>query len=139
MPLRPFGADIMRHTMSARQTAAAPRERLAFHCIKVTMRFAGWFLLLAVAFPSAATAHGFVSFHFGVPLVAGPPVYYAPPPVYYAPPPVYYAPPPVYTYSPAAQQRACHEYQTTAMIDGKPQPVVGTACLQADGSWRTSQ
>ncbi|MDB5408709.1 MAG: hypothetical protein JWL84_3621 [Rhodospirillales bacterium] len=129
----------MRHTMTARETTAAPMERLALHGVKVAFRLTAWILLLAVSFPSTAAARGFVSFHFGVPLVVGPPVYYAPPPVYYVPPPVYYTPPPVYTYSTAAQQQACHEYQTTAMIDGKPQPVVGTACLQADGSWRTSQ
>ncbi|CAO3404611.1 MULTISPECIES: hypothetical protein [Azospirillum] len=75
-----------------------------------------------------------------------PPVvqYYAPPPVVYAPPPVqYYAPPPgtigadpagpVY-YSRSGQQ--CREYQSSAMVGGRPQPVYGTACLQSDGTWR---
>lgn len=91
-------------------------------------------LALAAAFPAAAAARGFVSFHFGVPLILGPPVYYAPPPVYYAPPPVYYAPLPIYLAPP--QQQVCHDYRTTVMIDGKAQPVIGTACLQADGTWR---
>lgn len=129
----------MRDNMTDRRTTVPPIDRLAFHCMRVAFRLAAWFLLLAVAFPSAAAARGFVSFHFGVPLVVGPPVYYAPPPVYYVPPPVYYPPPPVYTYNTTAPQQTCHEYQSTAMIDGKPQPVVGTACLQADGSWRINQ
>jgi hypothetical protein len=99
-------------------------------------------VIVAVA-PTDAAAHGFVSFHFGLPLVVGPPVYYYPPP---PPPPAYYyyyyAPPPA---NPAAgsagqsQQKACHEIQTTAVIDGKPQPVYGTACQQPDGTWRITQ
>jgi hypothetical protein len=99
--------------------------------------------LLGATWPHAAQARGFVSFHFGVgvPLVVGPPAVYYPPPVYYYPPP----PPPVfYTPAPstsaasadASSQQVCHEYQTTALIDGKPQPVFGRACLQPDGSWR---
>ena len=90
-----------------------------------------------------AEARGFVSFHFGVPLVVGPPVYYYYPPP--PPPPVYYYLPPAPAYStpPAAgssqPQQACHEYQTTAIIDGKPQPVYGRACLQPDGTWRIVQ
>ncbi len=85
--------------------------------------------VLALALPSPASARGFVSVHFGIPLVVGPPVYYVPPPIYYAPPPVYYVPPP-------PPPQVCHEYQTTATINGKPSPIVGTACLQPDGSWR---
>jgi hypothetical protein len=89
---------------------------------------------LLIASCPAADARGFVSFHFGVPLVFGPPVYLAPPPAYYVlpPPPTYTSTPP----PPPPQQRPCHEYQTTAMIDGRPQPIVGSACLQADGTWR---
>ena len=82
---------------------------------------------------------------------APPPVVYAPPPPpppvvqYYNPPPVaqYYNPPPapigvdpagpVY-YSRSGQQ--CREFQSRAMIGGRPQPIYGTACLQPDGSWR---
>lgn len=101
-------------------------------------------LLPAASFPFAAAARGFVSFGFGVPLIVGPPVYYAPPPAYYVPPPAYVAPAaPGYLSPPAAtsqpSQRACHEYQTMATIDGKAQPVIGTACQQADGTWRTNQ
>ncbi len=86
------------------------------------------------AMPRAADARGFVSFHFGVPLV-GPPVYYYPPPpvVYYYPAPAY-APP--VAAGPSQPQQTCHEYRTTAIIDGKPQTLVGTACLQPDGTWR---
>jgi surface antigen len=36
----------------------------------------------------------------------------------------------------AAPQTACHEYQTTAVIDGKTQPIWGRVCQQPDGSWR---
>jgi surface antigen len=28
------------------------------------------------------------------------------------------------------------EYQTEIVIDGQPVPAYGTACLQADGSWK---
>lgn len=73
---------------------------------------------------------------------APPPVYYAPPPpVVYAPPPVVYAPPPVAA-NPAGPAyvgrdgRQCREYQSTAMVAGRPQAVYGTACLDPDGSWR---
>ncbi len=30
----------------------------------------------------------------------------------------------------------CREYETEAIIDGKREVVVGTACRQSDGSWR---
>jgi surface antigen len=36
----------------------------------------------------------------------------------------------------APQQQPCREYQSTAVIDGRPQATFGTACLQPDGSWR---
>ncbi len=94
-------------------------------------------LAIAAAMSEAAEAHGFVSFSFGVPLVGPPVYYYPPPPVYYfPPPPPAFAPPPAAAVSPQAQPQACHEYQTTAIIDGKPQAVIGTACLQPDGTWR---
>src|SRR5229473_2476287 len=91
-----------------------------------------------LAMPSAAEARGFVSFGFGVPL-GGPPAYYAPP-TYYAPP-AYYPPASAPAYAaPAgdaqAQGQTCREYQSTTMIDGRPQPTYGTACLQPDGTWR---
>jgi len=69
-----------------------------------------------------AEARGFISFRFGVPLAFDLPVYYSAP-----------------SASSSQTQQACHEYQTTAVIDGKKQPVYGTACLQPDGSWRIGQ
>jgi surface antigen len=30
----------------------------------------------------------------------------------------------------------CREYQTTVLIDGKQERATGTACRQADGTWR---
>ena len=98
-------------------------------------------LILGAAYSTSAQARGFVSFHFGVPLVAGPPAYYYPPPVYYYPPPGYVYQPPAYVSqpAPAPPQQACHEYQTTATIDGRPQPAYGRACLQPDGTWRIVQ
>ena len=95
-------------------------------------------LILSAIFPTAVGARGFVSFHFGVPLVPAAPFYY-PPPVYYYPPPVYIYPPPVYISQSAPAQQVCHEYQTTAIIGGTPQPAYGRACLQPDGSWRIVQ
>jgi hypothetical protein len=90
-------------------------------------------LLAALALPGAAEARGFVGFGFSAPLG---PAYYPPPPAYY-PPPAYAYPPPVAS-RPAAPTSSgyCREYQATMTIDGRPQPVYGTACLQPDGSWR---
>jgi surface antigen len=34
------------------------------------------------------------------------------------------------------QGQYCREYQTTVVIDGRPQSGHGTACRQPDGSWR---
>ncbi len=78
--------------------------------------------------------------------------YYAPPPVvmYPAPPVVVYEPPPRVVYAPSpyvaadpagpmyrsGDGRQCREYQSTVMIGGRPQSSYGTACLQADGTWR---
>jgi hypothetical protein len=117
-------------------------------------------VLTAAAFlPSQASARTHIGFgfNFGVPVYPPPPpIVYAPPPVYYVPPPpVYYVPPPpvVYTSPPAVYAppppasyapppaaptagQYCREYQSTTVIDGKPQPMYGTACLQPDGSWR---
>jgi hypothetical protein len=95
-------------------------------------------LMLSAICPGVAEARGFVSFHFGVPLFVGPPVYY-PPPVYYYPPPVYIYQPPVYISQSTQAPQACHEYQTTAIIGGTPQPVYGRVCLQPDGTWRIVQ
>jgi hypothetical protein len=104
--------------------------------------------------PALARSSVHIGLGFGFPIYPPPPpVIYAPPPYYYGPPPppvVYgpppyaYAPPPppppVYAappadYAPPPGQQ-CREYQTTTIIGGKPEPTVGTACLQADGTWR---
>lgn len=43
---------------------------------------------------------------------------------------------PTRTYDPASSG-PCREYTVDAVIGGKREKVVGTACRQADGSWRT--
>jgi surface antigen len=43
---------------------------------------------------------------------------------------------PTRTYD-AASGGPCREYTVDAVIGGKREKVVGTACRQADGSWRT--
>jgi hypothetical protein len=57
--------------------------------------------------------------------------------IYEAPAP-YYAPAasPSGTQTAASAEKNCREYQTTATIDGKPQEIHGTACLQPDGTWQ---
>lgn len=37
------------------------------------------------------------------------------------------------------QKQYCREYQTTAKIEGKRQPLYGTVCLQPDGAWKFSK
>jgi hypothetical protein len=62
------------------------------------------------------------------------PYYYYPPPAYYPPPP-----PPVVVVQPQAAapaQQSC-KGGTWREQDGKT--VAGTACLQADGTWRMTQ
>ncbi|HEV2677757.1 MAG TPA: hypothetical protein VGV37_24715 [Aliidongia sp.] len=39
----------------------------------------------------------------------------------------------------AADDPNCRDYTGQAMIDGAPQPVVGRACRQSDGSWRIAE
>lgn len=55
-------------------------------------------------------------------------------------PPPEAAPPPPPPASPQAAKPAdepeCREYQTTVMIDGKPQKAYGKACRQPDGTWK---
>jgi hypothetical protein len=101
---------------------------------------AGTLALGAVIAAPAAHARVFVGVGFGGPVYYPPPVVYAPPPVVYAPPPVAYvappAPPPAMAPSAAPASQDCREYRSQTMIDGRPQPTVGTACLQPDGSWR---
>jgi hypothetical protein len=58
-------------------------------------------------------------------------VVYEPPVPYFPPTPAYSAPA-----TPAPAEQTCREYRTTATIDGKPQQIHGTACLQPDGTWQ---
>ncbi len=113
-------------------------------------------IALFVSLPDAAEARG----GFSVGVYGGgyypyPPHYYYRPRYYYAPPYYYYPPPqpPAVIYVPApipapsapaattssvptVSQANCREYESTTTIDGRPQKIVGTACLQPDGSWR---
>jgi len=114
-------------------------------------------LTLTALAAGAAEARGFVRFGLAVgPPIYPPPLVYAPPPVYYVPPPpivypppAYYTPPPPYAAPPPYAQAPpyaasaapvagpqCREYQSTTMINGQPQQIVGTACPQPDGTWR---
>jgi hypothetical protein len=48
-------------------------------------------------------------------------------------------PPPMVAVSSAAPtggNQYCREYTITAIVDGKPQETVGTACQEPDGRWR---
>jgi hypothetical protein len=84
---------------------------------------------------------GFFSLSFGFPIYdygyAEPYAPYPDAPAYAYPPydeaPVYEEP---YGYSPyGADRDYCREFQTTVVIDGRPERAFGTACLQPDGSW----
>ena len=78
-----------------------------------------------------------------------PAVIYAPPPVVYAPPPVVYAPPPQVVYQQPVQAvptsdiyrrpngQYCREYQTNISVQGQWQRSYGTACQDANGTWRS--
>jgi surface antigen len=48
---------------------------------------------------------------------------------------------PIKTYYPKHKRKSqgspCREYYSTAMIGGKKEQIYGTACRQADGSWKT--
>jgi hypothetical protein len=57
--------------------------------------------------------------------------------VIYPRPVPYYTPVPAYSVAtPTPADQTCREYRTTATIDGKPQELHGTACLQSDGTWQ---
>jgi surface antigen len=43
------------------------------------------------------------------------------------------------TFPQSAQGQPCREFTMTANIGGKPQETYGTACRQADGSWKIVQ
>lgn len=61
----------------------------------------GLTVLVALASPPQASAHGGVGVFVGIGVPVAPAVVYAPPPVYAYPPPVgYYPPYPYYTYGP---------------------------------------
>ncbi len=71
---------------------------------------------------------------------------YAYPPAYAYPPDYGYEPPYSYDEGPTNYQGGpydsgldngpyCREFQTTVVIDGRPQSAHGTACQQPDGSW----
>ncbi len=109
---------------------------------------------LFIALPDSAAARGgfgisvYGGGHYGyAPYYYHRPRYYYPPPYYYyyppPPPAVIYVPPPpppatqtIAPSVPTASQANCREYESTTTIDGRPQKIVGTACLQPDGSWR---
>jgi len=120
-------------------------------------------MALLVVPPEAAEARGGVSIGVGVGVYGGgygggyypyPPYYYHRPHYYYPPPYYYYPPPPpsvIYVPAPTpvpappaattnsvptASQANCREYESSSTIDGRPQKIVGTACLQPDGTWR---
>ena len=116
-------------------------------------------MALLVVAPDAAEARGGVSVGVGVGVYGGgyypyPPYYYHRPHYYYPPPYYYYPPPPpsvIYVPAPTpsppppaattssvptASQANCREYESSTTIDGRPQKIVGTACLQPNGSWR---
>lgn len=117
---------------------------------KIALLAAGAALAGMAVLAPGAEARGFVGLSLGVPL--GPPAYYYPPPppvyvypaypaypapVYAAPPAPAYAPPRAPAAAPGPQaQENCREYQSSTTIDGRPQQVYGTVCLQPDGSWR---
>lgn len=113
---------------------------------KAVLGALGLALVGVVVLAPVAEARGFVSLGIGIPFPGyyyPPPVYYVPAyyppaPAYYAQPPVVYAPssPPTSASAPSYSTSNCREYQATQNIGGTAQQVVGTACLQPDGTWR---
>jgi len=116
--------------------------------------------VMAAALPAAPAqawdhghSHGSVFFGFGGPIGYGYgyPYGYSYAPAYgypYYPPPAYgYGPAPdpnQYAYGPdqsggqgqSGGQSYCREFQTTIVVDGRPEKAHGTACLQPDGTWQ---
>jgi hypothetical protein len=82
--------------------------------------------------------------HFNLGIILSAPALLPPifaPPVVVRPPPVIVAPGPIDAVptSPTFLSRSgqyCREFQSSAVIAGRPQPVYGTACQQPDGAWR---
>jgi hypothetical protein len=111
--------------------------------------------LVAVDPASAGGRHrhhddGFVSFGFSFPAYGyddyGYDPYYAPAYAYRPPYEPYgpYDDEPMYYNDGASQYSSpyrsdegsyCREFQTTVVIDGRPERAFGTACMQPDGSW----
>lgn len=72
------------------------------------------------------------------PVYAYPPAYAYPPDYGYEPPYSYDEGPMNYQdgrYSGSDNGPYCREFQTTVVIDGRPQSAHGTACQQPDGTW----
>jgi len=111
-------------------------------------------VILAAALPAAPAqawdghnhSHGSLFFSFGGPIGYGP--YYGPAYAYpYYPPPGYAYGPDYggsqYAYGPGSappnqsgDQSYCREFQTTIVVDGRPEQAHGTACMQPDGTWQ---
>jgi hypothetical protein len=86
--------------------------------------------------PAYAPAY-YPPIYYPAPYAYAPPAYYVPQPAGYIQQPAGYIQQPTAAPAPAAATGSqCREYQTTTVIGGQPQPAVGTACLQPDGTWR---
>jgi surface antigen len=59
-----------------------------------------------------------------------------PAPVYYPPRPIYYPPPAYPEEYQSAYAPDCRPYRTRIVVEGQLVPVIGTVCLQPDGTWR---
>ena len=100
--------------------------------------------LALIAAPASARTRIGIGIGIGLPLFTfAPPLYVPPRAYYYPPPPVVYAPPPPgLSATPAGpvylgpSGAYCREFQTSALIGGRMEPMYGTACQQPDGSWR---
>jgi hypothetical protein len=86
------------------------------------------YLSLGYGYGSHGSSYGL---SFSIPLYFGP--RYAPQP---APPPVPVAAAPIAYRQADPGCLQVREYQTEITVGGKPVPAYGSACLQADGSWK---
>jgi hypothetical protein len=87
------------------------------------------------SFGYSSPAYGYYDPYSYAPAYAYPPVY-DPPYGPYDDEPMYYDDG-SYQSSPdrSGDGSYCREFQTTIVIDGRPENAFGTACLQPDGSW----
>jgi hypothetical protein len=87
------------------------------------------------SFEYSSPAYGYYEPYPYAPAYAYPPVY-EPPYGSYDDGPMYYEDD-SYESSPYRSNDGsyCREFQTTVVIDGRPENAFGTACLQPDGSW----